>query len=421
MDIPVSVNPATRTGLWDERNLRWYLGSQLVSFCGTLLQSSVLSLLVIKLVPHNAPYWVGIVWALGFLPGAVLAPFAGVYVDRADKSLILKYTSVLGVIQALALALLTFSGLITVWQICLLSLLGGFVTVLDAPTRNAFIKDIVVHGHNVGPGSQAFSALWNVAQFVGPGLAGPLVLAVGYGSAFLINGLSFGGLLVAITKMHLGHLPPRELEPVHPWRQFRSGLAYTFGEPGIRLGILLSTIIGIFGFSFTVVLPVIAKEMFSGDYKQVYSYLGGSYGLGGLLGSVLVISLGKHFRTKWLVISGCALVGSCLLLLAQASTDGLPLATVLMFLAGLGYMFCFLSLRGVVMHLADRQFMGRVVGVALTFFFGSMMLGPMLAAALIENFGSPTFLIISGGGLLLIAMSTPILPGINQLEPKQEK
>lgn len=422
MDASTSLNPSlSRLKWWDEYNLRWYLGAQLVSFCGTMLQSCVLSLLVKKLEPENPAFWIGVVWALNFLPGAGLSWLAGVYVDRADKRAILRFTSLLSVAQAVCLAVLTASGLITIWHIVVLSLLGGILTALDAPARNAFVKDIVLEPGNEMPGTQIFSALWTVAQLVGPGLAGPLVLILGYGSAFAINALSFGTLLIALTKLRLSHLKPREAEPRAAWEEFCDGLAYTWGHSAVKLGVLLSTAITVFGFSHTIFLPVIAKELFAGQTEKVYSLLGGSYGLGSLLGSLVVIALGQRWRVKWLMILGCVIVGSCLLLLTQADPEQVPRAMVLMFICGAGYMFAFLSLRGALLRVIDKAYTGRVLGVAITFFFGSMMLGPFLGGLVVEKFGSPTFLIISGSVMLLIALITQALPGINELDSKQEK
>ncbi|MCC6290993.1 MFS transporter [Candidatus Nomurabacteria bacterium] len=403
-----------------ERNMRWYLGGQLVSLTGTMLQSAVLSLLIIELTksrPADAVFWVGLVWALNFLPGAATVLVTGIYIDRWDKSRVLKITSILGMLQSFALALLVATNMITVWWICVLALLMGAISAFDGPARNAIIKEAVLDGRNVISAGAAFNSLYNLANIVGPGLAGPLVLTIGYGWSFTINGLSFAAVILALMKMsfeHLGEKASVANSQVKVWDLAKEGFRHVFEKPNLQLCIVLSASICIFGFSYNTILAVVAKEMFVGDYHKIYSWFGVASGLGGFLGSFVAVFWLKRFSVKSSVVGGCLLTGSCLV--GFAHTSSLWLGIPLVFWSGFGFMLSFSPLRGAVMHLASPRFIGRVLGIALFFFFSAMMLGPFLIGLSAKYWGCPVVLLTSGVSLLVIAVATPFLPGINEID-----
>ena len=181
---------ASKSRSLSEPNMRWYLGGQLVSLTGTMLQSAVLALLIVSITSKSeAATWTGVVWALGLLPGTFFGPFAGILLDRWDKRKVLMATGAIGTLQALCLAYLSYTGQISLLYIIGLAFIMGFINAVDGPGRNVIVKDAVVDKRNVRQASKMFTSLYNLAQIAGPGFAGYLVITFGYSFTFLLNAL----------------------------------------------------------------------------------------------------------------------------------------------------------------------------------------------------------------------------------------
>jgi predicted MFS family arabinose efflux permease len=414
MEIATTLGPsrAPKVGVLGEPNMRWYLLGQLTSLSGTTLQSSVLALLILKLAGNNsAAYWVGMVSALNLLPGIFLGPFAGILLDRVSKKKVLIVTGILGAIQSLALAYLTHINQITIFEINVLTLLMGIVNAVDGPGRNVIVKDAVFYEHNAGPASKWFTALYNLATFVGPGSAGYLILRMGYSVTFVLNSLSFMALVVALMRMRLS---PKPASTKHEtWKLLMDGAKYTFGDPGIALCVVISMVFCTFVFSYYSILAVISRDMFKGNLIG-YSVLAGSSGLGALLGSFAVIVFDKLVSHKTFVIGGTVLLGVVLFILSH--TTDFHFAVALIFLGGFNFLVVFSTLRSSIVHLSKPGMAGVVMGFAFSFFFGGMMLGSFGAGYVADRWGCPTELKICGVALLILGSVIPFLPGINKLD-----
>ncbi len=411
---------APKVGVFGERNMRWYLGGQLVSLTGSMLQAAVLSLLIIKLTGKvDAAYWVGVVAALNLLPGVFLGPFAGILLDRFCKKRILIATGLLGTAQSAVLALLTYANRITVHEVIGLAALMGIVNAIDGPGRNVIVKDAVLHEHNVRPASKWFTSLYNLAQVAGPGFAGYLVLYCGYPFTFLLNSLSFVVLIVALVKMKLVPKAIRtasaKLEEAGTWNLVLSGARYTFHDAGITICILLTFAVSACGFSYYAILAVIARDMF-GRNPIVYSHLAAASGIGTFVGSLTVIKFDERFPHKLFVLIGTTLLGASLFVLAR--TSDVRLAIALLFIAGFGVMLSFSTLRSSTIHLAKGELAGIVMGFTFTFFYGGVVLGSFGGGYIANRWGCPLELSLCGICLGVISLAIPFLPGINVLDGK---
>ena len=169
-------------------NYRIFWLGQLVSLCGTWMQTTAQAWLVLKLT--NSPTALGTVTMLQFLPIMVLTLFGGVLADRLPKRTVIVCTQSIAAVQALVLAFLVLTNTVQLWQIYLLALVLGLVNAFDNPTRQAFVVEMV--GRERLQNAVALnSSLFNSARVIGPAIGGVLISAVGIGQAFLWNGISF--------------------------------------------------------------------------------------------------------------------------------------------------------------------------------------------------------------------------------------
>ena len=204
-DALLRAHTRTFASLRKHRNYRLFFGGQVVSVSGTWMQNIATAWLVLELT--HSPVAVGILAAFQFLPYTLFGLFAGVLVDRLDVRRTVIATQVLSMGFAFALAALTLGGVVTLWEVYLLTGLRGTVLVLDAPSRQALTYQMV--GRDELPNAVALnSSLFNAARVVGPAVGGLIVAAAGPGACFLINGLSFVAVLAGLLLMRVDELFP---------------------------------------------------------------------------------------------------------------------------------------------------------------------------------------------------------------------
>ena len=411
------VGDAPRIHVLMERNMQWYFGTQLISLTGMMLRQSVLSLLIIDLVGvAKAPPLIGIIWALNVFPGAFFGIFAGMMVDHYNKRKILRITALLGTLQGAMLAYLTYKNIhnVAVWQIMAIMLFTGLTNAIDGICRNAIIKDAIVNSYNNKTGSVLFTSLYTFGMILGNGLAGYLVLSIGYSNTFILNALSFIVLIFGLSRMNFDHVKVEERVDsvfIGAWSRARDGLLYVFSERGIRLCIILAGLITVFGFAYNVFLSIIAKQMFHGGPKE-YSHLAAIAGVGSLIGSITSVVWG-HRIPKTFVIVGCLIMGVGQILFSQ--TTDINHAAITIFFCGLGFMIAFSPLRGCIMHIVKKELVGIVMGITFTFFYGGMMMSSLISGYVVKHYGCSTVLMGCGITLILIAIVAPFLPGIEEI------
>jgi MFS family permease len=189
------------------RNFRLFFFGQGVSLIGTWMQSVALPWLVYRLT--ESVVLLGVVGFTGQILTFAFAPLGGVLADRWDRRRMVLAAQVLLTIQSLALAALALTGLIAVWHIIVLSLLGGFLRGFEIPVRQSFIIEMLDDRRDLSNAIALNSFLVNGARLVGPSLAGGIIGAAGEGVCFLLNGVSFVAVIAALLAMRI---TPRRTE-----------------------------------------------------------------------------------------------------------------------------------------------------------------------------------------------------------------
>ena len=230
MGLPASQwNGRITSSLAKHRNYRLFFLGQLVSLTGTWMQDVALPWLVYH--ETRSPFAVGLLVFFRFVPFLVLGLFAGVLADRVDNRRLLIVTQTVSSVLALILAVLAFSNSPPVWAIYAVAILGGAAVVIEGPSRQALVYQLV--GRDELPNAIALNAsLFNAARAVGPALGGVLIAVVGVGWCFMFNALSFMAVLTMLLLMRTSELFPiaRDGEPQPTFRAIRDGLAHVWGS-----------------------------------------------------------------------------------------------------------------------------------------------------------------------------------------------
>ena len=241
------------------RNYRLFATGQVISNTGTWMQRVAQDWLVLDLT-HNSGTALGITTGLQFLPMLLFSLWGGAIADRYSRRMLLMMTQALMGGLALLLGVLALTGQVQIWQVYTLAFALGLITVVDNPTRQTFVAEMV--GRRAMPNAIALnSAVFNLARITGPAVAGLVISAVGTPVAFLVNAASYGAVLVSLKLMRPSELYPAER--VHRARgQLREAMAYVRARPNLWMLLVLIFFVATFGMNFQVTNALMSRQVF---------------------------------------------------------------------------------------------------------------------------------------------------------------
>ncbi|MEW6441125.1 MAG: MFS transporter [bacterium] len=387
------------------RNYRLFFAGQGVSLIGTWLTRTATAWLVYRLT--GSATLLGVVGFVGQIPAFLVAPFAGVWVDRWDRRRLLVVTQALSALQSFALAGLALTQLITVWEVLALSLFQGFIDAFDMPGRQSFVVEMVEGREDLGNAIALNSFMFNGARLVGPSVAGALIASVGEGMCFLLDGVSYlaviGSLLAMKTVSRRATGQPRPV--LH---ELADGFRVSFGFPPIRAILLLAGLTGLVGMPYSVLMPIFARDVLHGD-AHTFGFLMTSVGVGALGGAVYLASRRTVRGLGRIIPLAAVLFGSGLILFSQSRLAAISLP--LLFVTGFGMMVQAASCNTILQTIVDDDKRGRVMSFYTMAFLGMTPFGSLLAGAAAAAIGAPLTLLVDGAviiaGALLFARSLP--------------
>lgn len=359
------------------RNYRLYFSGQLVSLIGTWMQIVGQSWLVLKLTGSGLD--VGVVNALQFTPMLVAGAYGGLVADRYPKRRTLITTQTLFAVSAAVLALLVSGGWVRLWMVYAVAFAYGSVQVVDMPTRQAFVSEMVPQG-DVMNAVSLNTAVFNSARLVGPAVAGVVIAHVGMAVCFWSNAVSFVAVIIALFMMRDRDLFDSGARPVRGRGQIRAGLQHVRQNPDLLYPLILMTIIGTLGFNFQIVLPLFADFTFHRG-AQTYGTMSSVIAIGSLAGALFAATR-THPTKKLLLISAMAF-GITELGIGFVPTLGIAYLTLP--LVGLATIL-FISTANTTLQLtASPEMRGRVLALFALVFLGSTPIGGPLVGWISER------------------------------------
>ena len=363
------------------RNYQLYFGGQLISNIGTWMQIVAQAWVVYQL--GHSEFTLGLVAFASAVPNLIVSPWAGVIVDRASRRKILLMTQSGAMLLAFILASLAFANIVQEWHVIALAALLGVVNAFDAPARQAIIPELV--GRNDVANAVALNSMMlNAARVFGPALAGLVLSAVGAAWCFTINGISFVAVIIGLRLMKL---PPRRRiqHAISPWRQLIGGLQYARSNREIFALILLILAFSIFGVSYSAIMPAFAEKILHGDAMS-YGLINTATGLGAVTGALLLANQNIVYGRRGKLLSWTN-TGFSILLFAFAFNSWYPLALLLAYGLGFGFMFQYVTVNMLLQARVDDDYRGRIMGLYMLAFFGFSPFGNLAIGALGQQFG----------------------------------
>ena len=369
------------------RNYRYFFIGQVVSNSGTWIQRVAQDWLVLSLT--GSAFAVGITTAMQFLPMLLFGLFGGVLSDRFPKRKLLIFTQGAMGLLALGLAVLTLTHVIQVWHIYLFAFLLGMITVVDNPTRQTFVVEMVGK-KDLGNAVSLNAANFQTARLIGPAIAGGLMAWVGTGWAFAVNAISFGAVILGLLAMRRSELNPTPVQPREKG-QLRAGLRYVGGRPDLIWPIVLVGFIGTFGFNFAIILSAFAYSVFHVG-PGLYGLLNTAMAVGSLAGALIAA---RRSRPRLRLLVGAALAFGVLESLAGFSPSYWVFAALLT-LVGMFGLTLNTAANSLIQLRTDPAMRGRVMSLYMMVFAGGTPLGAPLVGWLTEQYGPRVGLVVCG-------------------------
>jgi MFS family permease len=370
------------------RNYRLFFFGQLISVVGTWMQTVAIGWVVYD--RSNSALTLGVVRFLTAIPITFLTLMGGAVADRFAKRRIVVITESTAMMLAFLLAALVYFDVVKIWHIALIGLLEGITDAFDIPTRQSFVVEMV--GKDDLMNAIALnSSMFNGARVFGPALAGILIGVVGLTSCFFLNGVSYLAIVAAYLAMRLPATPPRETRH-SMWHETIEALHYVRSNRTLRAIISLVTVVSLFGWPYSVLLPVFARDILHVGASG-YGYLMAANGVGALVGALTLASLGDSPYKRKLFFGGLYGFSAMLFVFALAKVYWLSAAA----LAGSGFFMIifFATANTSVQTRTPDELRGRVMGIYALAFLGLTPFGSILAGAMARLTSAP-FTIATG-------------------------
>jgi predicted MFS family arabinose efflux permease len=362
------------------RNYRIYAGGNAVSLVGIWMQRVAVGWLAWTL--SHSGTWLGIMSMAEFFPVVFLSPLAGALADRRDRVGIIRVTQIAGSIEASLLALLVYTGAITIELLFALTLLLGIFNAVAQPSRLALIPTLV--NRAALPSALAINAIiFNSARFLGPAVAGVVIAEVGVGAAFAVNATTYIIFLIAMTNLRgLPALPVAATQSV--LRASTEAYLYASRHPGIAPMLLLFTITTVGTRGFVELFPGFADSVF-GRGPEGLSMLTSTVGLGAICGALWMLMRPAITGLTRLVLANTLVIS--LAILAFTATDRFTLALPCVFLAGTAMTITGIGAQTLLQASVDVRMRGRIMALYGMIFRAGPAIGAVLMGSLSERFG----------------------------------
>ena len=370
-------------------NFRLYFGGQCISLIGTWMQQIAMSWLVFRLT--GSVFLLATVTFMAQIPILVATPYMSVFVDRFDRRKLLMLTQSLSMLQALLMAVLTLTGLIQVWHIMILSLLIGLINALDNPTRQSFYPSLVPRD-KLSNAIALNSAVINGSRLIGPAVGGVLIGLLGEGICFLLNGISYIAVIIALLMMRV--MPQRGKGVKQKvWEDIRDGFQYVVGNIPIRTLLLLMSVISFFGLPLMTFIPAYVKTILHGG-SEMLGLLLSCIGVGSFIAALYLAARKSVLGLGKVVMLSGVLLGIGLSVMSFVSIPWV--AAVLCLPIGFSVIAAVASINTLLQTLSREDKRGRVMGYMAMAFTGMAPVGSIILGTFEEFVGLQVIILLSG-------------------------
>jgi predicted MFS family arabinose efflux permease len=379
------------------RNFALFFAGALLSNAGTWMQNLAVPYVTLQLT--DSAVLVSIASFFVMVPILLMGPLGGSLADRCDRRQLLLWAQAGQAVFALALWAAWSAGVRSLPALLLLVVAGGFVNGLNIPAWQAFVSELVPRSALLNAVTLN-SAQFNGAKALGPAVGGAVLAWFGPGAAFLVNGISFTTVILALLAMRVPRRDPRLLARRAPvWSSFVATLRYARSRPGILGCFVAVTALGALGSPFVQLLPVFARDVFDvGD--GAYGLLGAGMGIGSVLALPLVAGRVAQSTRGRVVTGAVAIYAVAVIVFGASPWYGVGLGALVV--AGGCYLAVASSLNTAMQLQVDESMRGKVLAVYVMLLTASLPAGLLLQALVVWFAGPQLTTVAFGAGFLAV-------------------
>ena len=366
----------------------WFIGA-LVSNIGAWMQATALSWVVLTELTDNDAAAMGITMALQFAPPLLLVGVTGWVADRFDRRRLLMVTQSLLLVIGVVIGILILQGVMSLRLMYAFALALGVVAAFDNPARQAFVSDLVAR-ENASNAVALNAASFNGARMIGPAVAGIVIVAVGTGWVFLVNGVTFLGMIVALVLIRTDELIPRAR--ANGSGRLADGFRYVSKRPDILVTFAMVFLLGAFGMNFPIFASTMAIEF--GQEADGYGLLSSILAVGSLAGALLAARRDRA-RIR-LVVGGTALFAVAATVSAFMPTYWLYAVTLMV--TGFSVVTTLTTANGYVQTTTDPVLRGRVLALYMAILMGGTPIGAPIVGWVASTYGPRVAILVGAAG-----------------------
>lgn len=361
------------------RNFRLFFAGQVISQVGNWMTLVVQTLLVLKIT--NSGIALGVLMISQYGPVLLLGPWAGLIADRSDKRRLLIVVQSMAMLQSFVLAALAFMPHPPLYGLYLAALFGGITLAFDHPARRAFVVEMV-EIEDVPNAVSLNSALMTGSRILGPALAGLALATIGFGWAFVADGVSYIAVIVAFAMMRTSELQ-RSTPARRESGQIRAGFRYARSVPDIWTPLIMMAIVGTLTYNFQVVFPLFTTRDLGGS-KVAFTLLFSVMSMGALVGA-LAAARRRHIALRTVALSSIAFGAG---MAVMSVTPNIWLAYPVSFLIGLASIAFLTAATAIFQINSTPEMRGRVLALQAMVFLGSTPIGGPILGWICERYGA---------------------------------
>ena len=361
-------------------NYRIWAAGAFVSNVGTWVQRTAQDWLVLTVLTQHSAATVGIVMGLQFGPQLLFLPWSGLAADRLNQRKLLIATQAAMGALALALGVLTVTGIVRLWHVYIFAFLFGTAAAFDAPVRQTFVTELV-GDDDLANAVALNSTSFNAARMIGPAVSGVMIATIGTGWAFLANGLSFLAVLVSLLLLRTGELHPHPRAARRPGG-LTEGFRYVWGRRDLQAILIMLFLVGTFGLNFPIFISTMAVGVFHVDARG-YGLLSSIMAIGTVSGALLNARRAKP-RFDLLIVGAAVFGIGCAL---AAVAPGYWLFAAALVVIGIAALI-FTNTTNSLMQLSTEPAMrGRVMALRIGVALGGTPIGAPIVGWVADHLG----------------------------------
>ncbi|MEV8271657.1 MFS transporter [Microbacterium sp. NPDC077184] len=390
----------------------WFIGA-LVSNIGAWMQATAISWVVLTELTNNDAAAMGVTMGLQFAPQLLLVSVTGWVADRFDRRRLLMLTQALLLLLGLAIGALLLAGVMTLPLMYGFALTLGVIAAFDNPARQAFVSDLVAR-ENASNAVALNAASFNSARMIGPAVAGLMIVAVGSGWVFVVNAVTFVGMIVALMLIRVDLLVPRVKAP--SGARLADGFRYVAKRPDLVVAFSMVFLIGAFGMNFPIFASTMALEF--GQEADGYGLLSSILAVGSLAGALLAA---RRDRARIRVV----IAGVLLFAIAATVSAFMPtywLYAVTLMFTGFAVVTMLTTANGYVQTTTDPALRGRVLALYVAILMGGTPIGAPIVGWVASEFGPRTAILLgAGAGFTAFAIGATWLLASGRLHRHEQR